>query len=47
MERLIGLHRAGGERIAVLERKHRLVFGAMVLIHAANVAKQGSRPDEK
>src|SRR6202165_3137966 len=41
------LHRRGFQRIAILERKYRLVLGPVVLVHASNVFPQRNAPDKK
>ena len=47
MIRRILLHCAGSQRIAVFKGKNRLVLGAVILVHAADVLQQRHSPDEQ
>ena len=47
MEGRILLNFGSAQRITVFKRKYRLVLGAVILIHAANVFPQRNSPDEQ
>ena len=47
MKGRILLNDRGFERITVLKGKHRLVLGAMIFVHPANVFPERDAPDEK
>src|SRR5579864_8715542 len=47
MEGRILLHNRGFERITILKGKDRLVLGAVIFVHPANIFPERDAPDEK